>query len=109
MVSVKHKVHDMRLQCVFIARFFTMRPKKPPHHSFGPATLTPFSPGIWYNHRKYCDKVLVKTSQRTSTGLYSVNVLIVSAEQYLYVGIIVYLFPVLNIGFVDVSDQRIDE
>jgi hypothetical protein len=42
MVSVKHKVPNMRLQCVFIARFFTMRPKKPPHHSFGPATLSEF-------------------------------------------------------------------
>ena len=68
-----------------------------------------FWPRVWYNHRKYCDKVPVKTSQRTSARLYSVNVLIVSAEQYLYVGIIVYLFPVLNIGFVDVSNRRIDE
>jgi hypothetical protein len=43
--------------------------------------FTPFSPGIWYNHRKYCDKVPVKTSQRTSARLYVVSELIMSAEQ----------------------------
>ena len=68
---------------------------------------SPFSLSIWYNHRKYCDKVLVKTSQRTSTGLYSVNMLIMLAEQYLHVGTIIYVFPVSSITLVDVSGRRI--
>ena len=68
---------------------------------------SPFSLSIWYNHRKYCDKVLVKTSQQTSAGLYSVNMLIMLAEQYLHVGIIVYVFLVLSITLVDVSSRRI--
>ena len=70
--------------------------------------ITPFSPGIWYNHRKYCDKVLVKTSQRTSGGLYSMSDVIRSAEEYWVTGKHISAYPDANIAFPILSCRRID-
>ena len=58
---------------------------------------SPFSLNIRYYRRKYRDIVLIKTSQRTSGGLYTVNHHIRSADIYSNVGIIAYADLELNI------------
>ena len=69
---------------------------------------TQFSPSIWDNHRKYHDKVLVKTSQRTSGGLYSLDELIRSAEEYWVTGKHISAYLEANITFLVLSYRQID-
>ena len=50
----------------------------------------------------------IKTSQRTSGGLYIVNDCIGSAEMYSDIEMIAYADPELDIRWMTVSDRRIE-